>query len=127
VNGEGPNRASNPDNRMAYFARRRGHAVKGLDVGGAFEGYSDSAAVNAQGIYRAARWTGGAGVHRRARSADRDSHEGLYALARYDVLPQRSSWSAASSDSIRAIASASDRSTGYLLACSTSCGATRSR
>ena len=42
VNGEGPNRATNPDNRMAYYVRAVVTPVKGLDVGGAFEGYSDS-------------------------------------------------------------------------------------
>src|SRR2546425_3266174 len=35
VNGEGPNRAANPDNRMAYFARAVVTPVKGLDLGGA--------------------------------------------------------------------------------------------
>src|SRR2546430_3602887 len=48
----GPNRATNPDNRMAYFARVIVTPVKGLDVGGAFEGYSDSSGVGAQGMYR---------------------------------------------------------------------------
>ena len=51
VNGEGPNRATNPDNRMAYFARAIVTPVKGLDVGGAFEGYSDLSGVGAQGMY----------------------------------------------------------------------------
>src|SRR5205807_6365814 len=57
VNGEGPNRAANPDNRMAYFARAVVTPVKGLDVGGAFEGYSDSSGANVQSVYRVARWT----------------------------------------------------------------------
>src|SRR3989441_8497702 len=35
VNGEGPNRATNPDNRMAYYARAVVTPVKGLDLGGA--------------------------------------------------------------------------------------------
>src|SRR2546421_2339548 len=43
VNVEGQNRAVNPDNRMAYFARATITPVKGLDLGGALAGYSDSA------------------------------------------------------------------------------------
>src|SRR5881628_581946 len=50
VNGEGPNRAANPDNRMAYFARAVVTPLKGLDLGGAFEGYSDLSGVGAQGM-----------------------------------------------------------------------------
>src|SRR6266516_5630459 len=50
VNGEGPNRAANPDNRMAYYARAVVTPVRGLDMGGAFAGYSDSAAVDAQAM-----------------------------------------------------------------------------
>ena len=38
VNGEGPNRGSNPDNRMAYFARAVLTPFKRLDVGGAVRG-----------------------------------------------------------------------------------------
>src|SRR5438876_3555482 len=115
VNGEGPNRASNPDNRMAYFARALVTPVKGLDVGGAFEGYSDSAAVNAQGIYRAARWT--------ARAEYIDEHnrrtgthtKGWYALAGYDVLPQRVELVGRVEQFDPSDRVASDRSTGYLL------------
>jgi len=89
VNGEGPNRAVNPDNRMAYFARAVITPVKGLDVGGAFQGYSDSAGVDAQGVYRSGRSTARAeyidehnrrtGVHTR----------GWYALAAYYAVPKR--------------------------------------
>src|SRR5437762_2899393 len=115
VNGEGPNRASNPDNRMAYFARAVVTPVKGLDVGGAFEGYSDSAAVNAQGIYRAVRWT--------ARAEYIDEHnrrtgthtKGWYALAGYDVLPQRVELVGRVEQFDPSDRVASDRSTGYLL------------
>src|SRR5213596_379644 len=52
VNGEGSNRATNPDNRMAYYARAVVTPVKGLDVGGAFEGYSDSTGADGQVIYK---------------------------------------------------------------------------
>lgn len=89
VNGEGPNRAVNADNRMAYFARAVITPVKGLDVGGAFQGYSDSAGVDAQGVYRSGRSTARAeyidehnrrtGVHTR----------GWYALAAYYAVPKR--------------------------------------
>src|SRR6266513_300492 len=85
VNGEGPNRAVNPDNRMAYFARAVVTPVKGLDLGGAFAGYSDSAEVDGQVIYRTAR-----GVVRAEYISDRnrrtDVHTvGWYALAGYIV------------------------------------------
>jgi len=89
VNGEGPNRAVNPDNRMAYFARAVITPVKGLDVGGAFQGYSDSAGVDAQGVYRSGRST--------ARAEYIDEHNrrtsvhtrGWYALAAYYAVPKR--------------------------------------
>src|SRR6184192_3170623 len=59
VNGEGPNRttSTNPDNRMAYFARAVVTPLTGLDLGGAFEGYNDSTGANVQGMYRSGRWT----------------------------------------------------------------------
>src|SRR5438445_2185917 len=38
VNGEGPNRAVNLDNRMAYYARAVVTPLKGLDARGAYEG-----------------------------------------------------------------------------------------
>src|SRR5712691_8529112 len=47
VNGDGPNRATNADNRMAYLVRALATPVHGLDVGGAFAGYSDSTIGNA--------------------------------------------------------------------------------
>src|SRR6266481_4518661 len=86
VNGEGRNRAVNPDNRMAYFARAVVTPVKGLDVGGAFEGYSDSSGANVQAVYRAPRWT--------ARAEYIDEHNrrtqvhtrGWYGLAGYYAI-----------------------------------------
>src|SRR5256712_13298683 len=89
VNGEGPNRAGNPDNRMAYFARAVVTPVNGLDLGGAFAGYSDSAEVDGQVIYRTTR-----GVVRAEYISDRnrrtDIHTvGWYALAGYIVAPRR--------------------------------------
>src|SRR5690242_16468963 len=83
VDGEGPNRAVNPDNRMAYFARALVTPVKGLDLGGAFEGYNDSTGANVQGMYRAARWTARAEyiVERNRRTDVRT--KGWYALAGY--------------------------------------------
>src|SRR5256884_6913244 len=40
VNGEGPNRAANPDNRMAYFARAGVTPSKALDLAGSVAGRS---------------------------------------------------------------------------------------
>lgn len=89
VNGEGPNRASNPDKRMAYFGRAIFTPVKGLDVGGAFEGYSDSTGVDAQAVYRVARWTARAEYIRERNRRTDDHTTGWYALAAYTAIPQR--------------------------------------
>jgi phosphate-selective porin len=89
VNGKGPNRAANSDNRMAYFARAVVTPVKGLDLGGALEGYSDSSGANLQGVYRAARWTARA-EYIRERNRATDVHTtGWYALGGYYAMPQR--------------------------------------
>src|SRR5207249_12221874 len=85
VNGEGPNRAANPDNRMAYFARAVVTPLKGLDLGGALEGYSDSAEVDGQAMYRTTR-----GVVRAEYIRDRNRRTdvrtvGWYAFAGYIV------------------------------------------
>jgi phosphate-selective porin len=91
VNGDGPNRGANRDNRMAYFARVVVTPLKGLDVGGAFEGYSDSTGLDAQTIYRAHRWTARAEYIRvRQRGGGRDVQTtGWYALGTYTIRPER--------------------------------------
>src|SRR5439155_10567252 len=78
VNGEGPNRAANPDNRMAYLARAVVTPVKGLDLGGAFSGYSDSAAVDAQAMYRTTR-----GVVRAEYIRDRNRRTDVHTVGWY--------------------------------------------
>src|SRR5713226_3397762 len=88
VNGKGPNRAANPDNRMAYFARAVVTPVKGLDVGGALEGYSDSTGANLQGVYRAARWTARAEYIREHNRATDVHTTGWYALGGYYAVPK---------------------------------------
>jgi phosphate-selective porin OprO/OprP len=89
VNGEGPNRATNPDNRMAYFARAVLTPLKGLDLGGAYEGYSDSSGVDAQAIYRGTRWSARA-EYIREHDRRNDVHPaGWYTLVAYRALPQR--------------------------------------
>src|SRR5258706_6484431 len=83
VNGEGPNRATNPDNRMAYFARAVVTPVKGLDVGGAFAGYSDSTGIDGQAMYKGTRWTARI-EYIQAHNRRTDIHvRGWYALAAY--------------------------------------------
>ncbi len=115
VNGEGPNRASNPDNRMAYFARAIITPVKGLDVGGAFQGYSDSSGVDVQSMYRAGRWTGRAEyIDERNRRTDVHSR-GWYALAGYYALPQRVELVGRVEQFDPSNLVATDRSTGYLI------------
>jgi hypothetical protein len=117
VNGDGPNRttSTNSDNRMAYFARAVVTPVKGWDVGGAFEGYSDSSGANVQSIYRSARWTARAeyidehnrrsGVHTR----------GWYALAGYYAVPQRVELVGRVEQFDPSDRVATDRFTGYLI------------
>jgi len=89
VNGDGPNRGANRDNRMAYFARVVVTPVKGLDVGGAFEGYSDSTGVDAQAIYRARRWTARGEYIRERQRASGVRTTGWYALGAYTLRPGR--------------------------------------
>src|SRR5437899_4310482 len=115
VNGEGPNRAANPDNRMAYFARAVVTPLKGLDLGGAFEGYSDSSGADVQGVYRAARWTARAEyIAERNRRTDVRT-KGWYAFAGYYALPQRVELFGRVERFDPSDRVATDRSTGYLL------------
>src|SRR5438093_9817172 len=115
VNGEGPNRASNPDNRMAYFARAVVTPVKGLDLGGAFEGYNDSTSIDVQALYRTARGTARA-EYIRARNRASDVHTvGWYALAAYNVVPPRVQVVGRVQQFDPNDQVATDRSTGYLL------------
>jgi hypothetical protein len=115
VDGEGPNRAVNPDNRMAYFVRAVVTPMKGLDVGGAFEGYSDSSGANVQGLYRAPRWT--------ARAEYIDEHNrrtevhtrGWYGLAGYYAIPQRLELVGRVEQFDPSDQVATDRSSGYLI------------
>src|SRR5438067_5968717 len=117
VNGEGPNRttSTNPDNRMAYFARAVVTPLTGLDLGGAFEGYNDSTGANVQGMYRSGRWTA------RAEYIDehnRRSHvhtRGWYGLAGYYAIPQRVELVGRVEQFDPSDLVASDRSTGYLI------------
>jgi phosphate-selective porin OprO/OprP len=115
VNGEGPNRAVNPDNRMAYFARALVTPVKGLDVGGAFEGYSDSAGVDAQAVYRAGRWTARTEYIREHNRRTSVYTTGWYALAGFYVAPQRAEVVGRVEQFDPSNQVATDRVTGYLL------------
>jgi phosphate-selective porin len=115
VNGEGPNRAANPDNRMAYFARAVFTPIKGLDVGGAFEGYSDSTGADAQAMYRGGRWTARA-EYIREHNRTSDVHvTGWYALAGYHVLPRRVQLLGRVEQLDPSDRVATDRETGYLI------------
>lgn len=115
VNGDGPNRGANPDNRMAYFARAVVTPVKGLDVGGAFEGYSDSSGVDGQVIYTGKRWTGRAEYIQETNRRTDIHTRGWYALATYRVVPQRFQLVARVEQFDPSDRVATDRSTGYLL------------
>src|SRR5207247_1701363 len=87
--GRAGHAARDPDHRMAYFARATITPVKGLDLGGAFAGYSDSAEVDGQAMYRTTR-----GVVRAEYIRDRNRRTdvrtvGWYAFAGYIVTPRR--------------------------------------
>ena len=115
VNGEGPNRAANPDNRMAYFARAVVTPVKGLDLGGAFEGYNDSTSFDLQAMYRTARGTART-EYIRARNRTTDVHTvGWYVLASYGVVPRRVQLVGRVQQFDPSDQVATDRSTGYLV------------
>lgn len=115
VDGEGPNRTGNPDNRMAYFARALVTPAKGLDVGAAFQGYSDSSGVDVQGMYRAPRWTARAEyIDERNRRSDVHAR-GWYAFAGYYALPQRAELVGRVERFDPSNLVATDRSSGYLI------------
>jgi len=115
VNGEGPNRASNPDNRMAYYVRAVVTPVKGLDVGGAFEGYSDSTGVDGQVIYKGKRWSARAEyIGERNRRTDVRT-TGWYALATFRPTPQRVQLIGRVQQFDPSNQVTTDRFTGYLL------------
>jgi phosphate-selective porin len=89
VNGEGPNRVTNPDNRMAYFARVvvTPIAGAGLDVGGAAAGYADSTHLDLQALFQRGRVRARAEWLRGRRAATGEHSEGWYALGAYLVRP----------------------------------------
>src|SRR5947207_9265527 len=115
VNGEGPNRATNPDNRMAYYVRAVVTPVKGLDVGGAFEGYSDSTGIDGQALYKGKRWTARA-EYIQEHNRRTDIHtRGWYALAAYGAVPRRVQLVGRVEQFDPNDRVATDRSTGYLV------------
>ncbi len=115
VNGEGPNRATNPDNRMAYFARAVLTPLKLLDVGAGFEGYSDSSGVDGQATYRGRRWTARA-EYIRQHNRRTDTHAtGWYTLIAYRLLPPHFQVVGRVEQFDTSDRVATDRSTGYLL------------
>jgi len=114
VNGEGPNRATNPDNRMAYLARAVATPVHGLDVGGAFAGYSDSTIGDAQAQYRLGRWTARAEYIRAHHRAAAFHTAGWYLLAAYDVVVRQVQVVGRVEQYDPDEKAATDRSTGYL-------------
>jgi hypothetical protein len=115
VNGDGPNRGANPDNRMAYYARAVVTPLKGLDVGGAFEGYSDSTGIDGQAIYRGKRWTARV-EYIQEHNRRTDIHaRGWYALAAFAALPRRVQLVGRVQEFDPSDQVATDRLNGYLL------------
>src|SRR5205814_7534184 len=115
VNGEGPNRASNPDDRMAYFARAVVTPIHGLDVGGAFAGYSDSTIADGQAQYRVGRWRGRAEYIRAHHDAGDFHTKGWYVLAAYSAVPQQLQLVGRVQQYDPSDKAATDRSIGYLV------------
>lgn len=115
VSGEGPNRATNPDNRMAYFARAVVTPIKAVDLGGAFQGYSDSTSVDGQVHYRGRRWTARAEyIWQHNRSTDVHA-AGWYGLAAYRALPPHVQIVGRLQQVDPSDQVTTDRSTGYLV------------
>ncbi len=80
-NGEGPNRAANPDKRMSYVARLVATPAHGLDVGGAVATYPDSTWWDVQAAFRRGSWSGRAEYLRRDRVRPADHSDGWYVQA----------------------------------------------
>jgi len=100
---------------MAYFARAVVTPVKGLDLGGAFEGYNDSTSFDLQAMYRTARGTART-EYIRARNRTTDVHTvGWYVLASYGVVPRRVQLVGRVQQFDPSDQVATDRSTGYLV------------
>jgi hypothetical protein len=115
VNGDGPNRGANPDNRMAYYARAVVTPLKGLDFGAAFEGYNDSTGIDGQVMYRGKRWTA-RGEYIQERNRRTDIHiRGWYALAAFRAMPRRVELVGRLQQFDPNDRVATDRSTGYLV------------
>ena len=115
VNGEGPNHATNPDNRMGYFARAVVTPVRGLDVGGAAAGYSDSTIGDAQAMYRKGRWTARAEFIRTHHRAGDFNTSGWYVLAGYQLVPGQFQVVGRMQQYDPSDNVGTDRSTGYLV------------
>lgn len=115
VNGEGPNRTTNADNRMAYYARALVTPVKALDVGAAFEGYNDSTGVDAQAMYHGRRWTGRAEYIREHNRRTDVRSDGWYMLLAYRAQPRHVQLVGRVQQFDPSDRIATDRSTGYLL------------
>lgn len=113
VNGDGPNRTGNPDNRMAYLARAMVRAAAGLDVGLAGAAYPDSTAVDLQGAYARGRWRARAEVMRERIRSTGDRKTGWYALAAYLVRPPAVQLVARAEQLDPSDTLATDRVTGY--------------
>jgi len=115
VDGEGPNRANNPDNHMAYFARAVVTPVRGLDVGGAAAGYGDSTIDDAQAMYRTGRWTARAEFIRAHHRAADFNTTGWYVLAAYQLVPRQFQVVGRMEQYDPSDRIGTDRSTGYLV------------
>jgi phosphate-selective porin len=84
-NGEGPNRAGNPDKKLSYVARLLATPAPGLDVGAAAAAYPDSTWWDLQAGYRRGSWRARGEVLRRDRVRPADHASGWYAQAAYLV------------------------------------------
>jgi len=99
---------------MAYLARAVATPVHGLDVGGAFAGYSDSTIGDAQAMYRVGRWTARAEYIRAHHKAAAIHTRGWYLFAAYSVVPQQVQVVGRVQQYDPSDKAATDRSTGYL-------------
>ena len=111
-NGEGPNRAGNPDKKLSYVARLLATPAPGVDVGGAVATYPDSTWWGLHAAYRRGPWRARGEVLRRDRVRLADHATGWYAQAAY-LVPRSQIQLVGRVEQYTPSAAAGGRETGY--------------
>lgn len=111
-NGEGPNRAGNPDKKLSYVARLLATPAPGVDVGGAVAAYADSTWWGLQAALRRGPWRARGELLRRERVRPADHTTGWYAQAAY-LVPRSQIELVGRVEQYAPSAAAGGRETGY--------------